>query len=433
MELVTLSSDTLQPDALVENYESLIWSERYNKAGDFVLVTDNIVETMNALPLDSFVSLRETTVPMQVETHQIKKNQAKVSQLTVTGRSCEACILELRASVRDKMDGSLTYSPNSRPPWYINAAKESDAAYEMLRIVLGDPLAQYVNGSMALPALSPASSPNDAIPQVSLTMPADYRVVLWNSTTKFYKGDVVYQPGKNYISLQDNNVNHDPSLDDTHVWWDIFATDITLPVDDPSPAPFLYEIAPNDLYSKMLELININFRGVKAVRPSSGNQFAFEIYNGRDLRDILVFSAKTDDLDNANYLLSKQPARNVGYVYGSTGAGQVLKNAGPEPSGLQRRVMVLDQASETALGTADARRSRGLIELYKNNEVTLFDGELAYYISDLYNKANGYMLGDIIRLVGEYGMERNVRVTEFIRTSDANGYKAYPTLEAVDS
>lgn len=367
MELLTLGS-TFHPEKIVENFQSLIWSERYDKAGDFQLTTANISETLQLLPENSYVTLRDSTVPMRVETNKIENKKNVGPLLTVIGRSFEAPAFEDRVSVKE-------LSPTAaRTVWDMTADKESDAAYKMLRVVLGD-VERLKDGVSVLPAIAPAVSPNDAIPEIDLILPADYST----GTTK------------------------------------------------------IYEIKAGDMYSTMLELISINHRGIKAIRPvlPSEDKVGIEIYNGADLTNTVVFDARFDQIDDATYLLSTQGSKNVGYVYDTAGGMQVLKTAAPEPSGLARKVLLVDADNNATGITSQARTNRGLIELYKYNATSLFDGEVAEQVARGYNK--DYFLGDILKLVGQYGLSQNVRCAEFIRSQDASGEKAYPTFEAVAS
>lgn len=365
MELLTLDA-TFRPQGLIENYKSLIWTERYSQAGDFELQSSSIAETMTALPLESYVSLRESTVPMVVESHKIEKPKNSSPIITVSGRSFEASALERRVSVNSPFSPTVP-----RAAWTLTAAKESDAAYKAMRIVLGD-IARLQEGVQVLAAVNPAMSPNDAIPEIDLVLPNDYST----------------------------------SSDNT------------------------YEISADYLYKTVSDLIATNNHGIKSVRPlDSGTQVGVEIYNGADLTNTVVFDARFDQFDSATYLLSNQGSANVAYVFGSNGSQQVLKTAAPEPSGLARRVLLLDETSDANTNTVDIRKTRGLIELYKNNVTALFDGEISIQVAQGYNTR--YFLGDILKLVGEYGLSQNVRVSEFIRTEDAEGEKAYPAFEAI--
>jgi hypothetical protein len=360
MEIQTLDS-SFQADQLVENYETAIWTERYAVAGDFQLTFNNIPAGLAQLPEGSFVTLRESTVPMRVETHKIEKKKNAVPVLTVTGRSCEACWLELRQSVKDLP------AATGRPAWTMGANKESDAAYKAMRVVLGD-AARSKDGVELLPIISPAVDPLDAIPQANLVLPVDFETGTTNT----------------------------------------------------------YEIKAQNLYTTVLELIAANNHGIKAVRHRDGSPWIdIEIYNGANLTDEIVFDARFDQIDDATYLLSKQGSTNVAYVYGSGGSQKVLKTQAPEPSGLDRRVLLVDDGG----ATAETRTNRGLVELYKYNATALFDGQVAEQVAIDYNKK--YFLGDILKLTGQYGLSQDVRVTEFIRSSDNSGTKAYPTFEAV--
>jgi hypothetical protein len=82
-------------------------------------------------------------------------------------------------------------------------------------------------------------------------------------------------------------------------------------------------------------------------------------------------------------LLSYQGSTNVAYVFGGgptteTPAGSGIRaggtsvrknNLGDEVSGLDRRVLLVDEQSDNTLSTAAIRTSRGLVELYKNNVI----------------------------------------------------------------
>jgi len=361
MELLTLN-ENFQPANLIENYGSLLWTERYSTPGDFQLVTNDISRFIKALPLESMVTLRESTVPMMVEIHKIEKKPGMAPVLTITGRSFET-VLERRASAK------VDPSPEAfRVAWTEAADKESDAAYIALRKILGD---------VARPPLLaqiPQMSTNDALPMVDLILPDDFSTGTTNN----------------------------------------------------------YDIKPGNLYSVVLELLTTNHHGIKSVRPALGNtKIGIEIYNGADLTDIVVFDAKFDQFDDATYLLSNTGSTNWAYVFSKSASQMVAKNTAPEPSGLDRRVLYLDVSGEEGADSEAARRTRGLIELYKYNATALFDGQISQQVADGYSR--DYFLGDIIRLDGEYGLSENARVAEFIRSDDNTGSKAYPTFEVVSS
>lgn len=370
MELWKLNSTPasgrlFQAETTFDNYDSLIWTERYHGAGDFELVSSNVQEALNAFPLETYIGLRESTVPMIVESHKIEKPKGKHARITIKGRSFES-VLERRAAV------IWTNTTAVKPVWNnVNADKVSDAAYKAIRAVIGD------IARSNLPAASSAFI-GDNMVEVNLPLPTDYTT---GTATSF-------------------------------------------------------EIKPGNLYSVVLEMLEINHHGMRAVRPTPGKTTVdIEIYNGADLRATSVFDARFDQFDNATYLLSYQGSMNMAYVYGPNGSTFKQKNAGAAPVGLARRVLLLDETSDTNLNTDPFRQNRALVELYNNNATALFDGETSFQIASLYNKPiaqGGYGLGDILKLQGEYNLTRNVRVAEFIRSSDSSGENAYPAFQVID-
>lgn len=360
MELITLTS-SFQPDKLIENYEAAIFTERYSTYGDFVITGGDIAGLIALLPRNSYISCTESSVPMIVEDYQIVKEKGKGPQIQITGRSFET-VLDRRVSIKDA-------PPAPRATWTMTADKESDAAYKAMRMVLGD-FPRYQSGVSVLGVQTPVVA-EDAIPEIDLTLPADYSTGTTNT----------------------------------------------------------YEIKPGDLYKTVIDLINANNHGLKSVRPTpglGGTQAGIEIYNGADLTNDVVFNARFDQFDKATYLLTDQGSKNVAYVY-DTASAVVLKTAAPEPTGLARRVLLVDDSTESV--TAASRTARGLVELYKYNALALFDGEISDQVAAGYNSQ--YYLGDIIRFDGEYITSQNVRVVEFIRSSDSSGTKAYPTFQTV--
>lgn len=381
MELLTLDGN-YQPSELVERYASLIWTERYFTAGDFQLVTTDVERMIKLLPLESMVTIRESTVPMLVESYRIEKNQTGAPTLTVKGRSFES-VLERRAAVAYP-DPAFYQEPiyPARDPWFEEREKTSDAAYHVLRRMLGDVERDRVLPdpplSSPLPLIGPEISANDALEMIDLTLPKDYSELTTNK----------------------------------------------------------YEIKPGNLLTVVRELLTTNHHGLKAVRPTQGsNKIGIEIYNGADLHKEVVFDARFDQFENTTYLLSYAGSANMAYVFSKTQSARVPKNALiqteiDEPTGLDRRVIYVDISGEEGVDDPDSRVTRGLIELYKLNSTAIFDGQIGQQVAQSYNR--DYFLGDIIRLDGEYGLGRNVRVSEFIRSDDSTGSKAFPAFEVVD-
>lgn len=90
MQLLVFDMTTLLPAKLIENYTSLIWTERWQANGEFELKTGDIQNTMANMPLDALITHLETNVVMVIETYVIAESEQDGSQeLTITGRTFE--------------------------------------------------------------------------------------------------------------------------------------------------------------------------------------------------------------------------------------------------------------------------------------------------------------------------------------------------------
>lgn len=113
MNLYTIEESKFLADTLVEGYETLIWTERYDVPGEFVLTTAKIDATMAKLPLDSFVALSDSDEIMRVENHLITENEDGIDILEVSGRTFET-IYEGRTSIQSSSTPAM-FSPITHP------------------------------------------------------------------------------------------------------------------------------------------------------------------------------------------------------------------------------------------------------------------------------------------------------------------------------
>lgn len=105
MELYVLDKnfDTL---AVIDRYESLIWTDRYSACGDFELYLTVEPEFLGLLKPDRYLWIRESEHTMVIETIKINADAEEGDHLVVTGRSLES-ILERRI-----LWGQQSYSGN---------------------------------------------------------------------------------------------------------------------------------------------------------------------------------------------------------------------------------------------------------------------------------------------------------------------------------
>lgn len=139
MDLAVLNP-SFQRERLVENWNSLIWTERHSKNGDFQLISHNIAEVLTLLPLGdpldppTLVAINDSKVPMVVENHKIEKPKNSIPQIVTTGRSFET-VLDRRVTVYKDPGATL-----KRLVHTVNAPNAAVAAYEVAKdfVIDGD-------------------------------------------------------------------------------------------------------------------------------------------------------------------------------------------------------------------------------------------------------------------------------------------------------
>lgn len=115
-------------------------------------------------------------------------------------------------------------------------------------------------------------------------------------------------------------------------------------------------------------------------------------------------------------------------------------NTQEESAGIKRREMYTDArdiSSETDddVTLTDSEyneklKQRGLEKLAQNHLSRYFDGQVESSILFSYEK--DFFMGDIVQVENEFGISGTARITEFIRSEDANGFEMYPTFEAIN-
>jgi hypothetical protein len=389
MELASLYPATdsvrkFQRNELIEDFSSLVWTERYDKNGDFQLISNNINEVLTKLPLPGpfdppcMVAIRDSSVPMIVESHLIEEPKNAPPKITTTGRTFET-FLEERQTL------GLYDSTVARTPVVIAANKPADAALILMSEIIG--------GADVIPAIPTVAE--DRIPEIIL-----------NSTV-----------------LEANPV---PTT----------ATQTKYPVD------------PKNLYAWVMDTLKLgtpdtnfptfgNIRGPAALKSTlpvvGGTQIAITIYEGTDRRQSVVFDAKEDQFDELKHLLSIVGYKNVMATYAANGVKNAQTRAAAI-SGLSRRVGFQDLSSEvTAVSTnadwAPYLVNKSKIALAGSLPTLLFSGEIAEQQAARFGV--DYFLGDQVKLSGDYGLTQDVRIAEFVRSQDSTGTKSYPTFEAI--
>lgn len=213
---------------------------------------------------------------------------------------------------------------------------------------------------------------------------------------------------------------------------------LTPPGDIPEPSEeILVELDPDSIYEitkKMAAIYNLGFR---FIRNNDNSEIYYEIFTGSDRttsqtsNPAVIFSRALDSLSGLTELQSNSGEKNIAYVFGKYGSAIVYASGSnsANSTGFNRKVLTV-KADDIDLPAGSeltaALQERGRQELAEHRAVLGFDGETPQHISYVYGR--DYDLGDLVEVQDTEGNANQVRVTEQIFVSDAEGDRSYPTF-----
>lgn len=89
---ILVLDENLASVAIIDSFESLIWTDRYYEAGDFELYTAASVRLLQILKPDYYLWIKESEHMMIIEGVEISSNPEEGNKLIVTGRSLESIL-----------------------------------------------------------------------------------------------------------------------------------------------------------------------------------------------------------------------------------------------------------------------------------------------------------------------------------------------------
>ena len=91
MELLVLD-ESFEPFAIIDTYNSLIWTDRYNECGDFELFTAMTMDLLNVIKQDYYIRRPDSDHVMIIEKIEIDTDVEDGNTITITGRSLESLL-----------------------------------------------------------------------------------------------------------------------------------------------------------------------------------------------------------------------------------------------------------------------------------------------------------------------------------------------------
>lgn len=394
MELLRLSTwdgpEIYRPDLNIQEYTSLIWTERYKTHGEFEMRHPNVADIRSKLPLGTLVSLQDTREVMMVESHQIIDNDDGIPELIVSGRSL-TMMLENRV-----------LSGPEKKRWKVPGHQTVGG---MCARLIWNSLANNTAIDRVRPYSGSNPPPNDIFDTLNRVGVAD------ESDRGLTQKRWWAQPG---------------------TVWDqflLYASEQNLGLRTLRP--------PN--YDR--QRIYINSYGVLVETLGDSSNLLYEVYNGYDRstnqtdRPPVIFREDQGHLENCEYLFSIKDWKNAISVHSEEFGSQWIMKPGQTSMGFGRRWTFLDAGSygtfedqtESNEALAD-QKSRGSQELWKRNKKSIFNAKVSATAPHIYK--THYGLGDTVTIKGDYGVEAHLIVTEHIRTEDTDGETGYPTLSS---
>lgn len=389
MDLFTLTDTFLAKD-VIDEFVSSIWTERFTSSGDVQLVLPATAETLEKLKPDTYLALRGTREVMVLQTQQIEDNL-----LTVTGKTLDEAALKQRLLWAQNPDST---DADARIADYTDATKKPG---------------EFISDIVYKWAISP---------------------------TAFAGG---WAPA---------------NLD----WANEAIPNLTLGAVDASGTVQRITAPVGELYnavSRLADQYKVGFSlFLESADPVAGYSLKFKTYQGKDRTSdqttypLVRLVPELDGISDIKEIRSSVLEKNVVYVYYQ---GQISKHLAepdlPEPEGLARKVMLRDAQGEppghtvtfgqqwfgptytqyvVTPGELTAFREQNAKDAFANaNYIRAIDGQTSP-ISE-YEYGTHYELGDIIELKGLTGAVSKARITEYIRSQDRNGERAYPTISVV--
>jgi hypothetical protein len=266
----------LRRETVVDRYKSLIWTERYQEAGDFQLVVQSTLENRQRYKAGRWLALNESYRVMKIETVQDKIDEEGAALLEISGPSIEI-ILDDRVAFNVKDD--LT----TNPKWTITD-KPGDVARKVFHDIC-------VTGILDTHDIIPFMASVALLPADNIPEPGD-------DVTVEIEPDTVYNVIKGICEPYDLGFRLLRNFDNSQLVFDIYSGV------DRTSAQTVY---PSVIFSPDLE----NLRSTTELKSISGvknmayvySNLGFEVVVATDVdpnltgfeRQVLV--VKMDDID----------------------------------------------------------------------------------------------------------------------------------------
>ena len=390
MDILVLDQE-FNRKAVIDTYESLIWTDRYYGYGDFELYLPFNSYVLDMVRQDYYLQIADSTSTMIVESIQIRTDSESGNHLIITGRSLES-ILERRV-----IWPQITLS---------------GTIYQAMRTIINDAI---IN-----PTKIKFSNNNTYIKRkidnFIFEACTDSTITGIQLEPTEFTGDIVYEKFLNWC--QENEIGFDITFEEEYEY-------------KSGSLPQGYSEG-QKLYNQFVLRL---YRGVDRTYEQTDNKF-------------VVFSPTYDNVISTDYTDDTSPWRNFAIVAGEGEGSErevvMYGDVDKDPDtrqyktvGINHRELYVDardvQSSELPEGMtyADALKVRGAEKLNECLKDIQFYGEVEARRQFVYGR--DFFMGDIVEITNEYGIQGAARVIEYIHNDTDSGSDVYPTFEAIQN
>lgn len=203
-----------------------------------------------------------------------------------------------------------------------------------------------------------------------------------------------------------------------------------------------------NLYEVCKKLCRTAEVGMRCRYDESTKLITFSLFMGVDhsydqsVRPPVIFSSTYENLGPSRFSFNTAEYKTVAFA---VGPWMTVEHEDPETgekwttttrtelevgdigsSGLNRREIFVDGGRDDPTVIAD----KAMEELASTNTLETLDSELDSKRQFIYGQ--DFNIGDIVQVITDFGLDKTARITEFIRSWDAQGYTEVPTFEIIE-
>lgn len=479
MDLLILDTN-LEAIAVIDTYTSLIWTDRYYKAGDFELCLPASKEIFDVIKQDYYLYNKNSEHVMIIEQLTIETDTEDGNKLTVTGRSLESILdrrivwglKNLSGSFQNGIETLLNeciISPSKPTRQISNFIFEASEDPAITDLTLE---AQYTGDNLY-----------DIISEACEERGVGFKVVLNDNKQfvfSFYAGaDRSYdQTDLPYVAF---SPNFDNLISSNYVETKSGLKNVTLVGGEGEGQDRRYTAVgdisgldrremftdardlSSDISEDITDLFNFSEYAYTAWSLTQNQGYGDSNFNS-STADVSMYIGRTVRMTIPTYTNSQQYAtvfldENMQRVstaqqwesYETAGKGAlktyefvIPANAKYLFTSMFSQVAINNEVYYGEVGDFECTlielsndeyvtqmRQRGAKELSENPEVISFEGEAE--TSTTYVYGEDFFNGDIVQVANEYGHETAARIVEIVISDSEEGYSVYPTFLTVSS